>query len=245
MLQDNLIFLIIIASVGLLALLINYYISSREQREEARIKRLNQLQRESEDILNTLAVLREADCRTEIIDKISEYSIKMIEEIAMLAPGSEILEQISAQKESADRMSPMPTGFSNDRSLKRVQIYIKHAENVLISMTKQGMLAVSTAKQFQQDLYWLHVCIFADAHIAQGNYYLEKQDKLIAMSHYKHAKAIITRTNVPQRQKQEYLDNIRALLNKARPNSNIGANTLASSLDELDSDSNDSTQTAN
>ncbi|WP_432473887.1 DNA topoisomerase I [Amphritea sp. HPY] len=237
MLQDNLIFIIIIAAVGLTALLINFFIASKEQREERRIKRLNYLQHHSEDALNTLAVLREANCREEIIEKISQYTVKMIEDIALLAPESPILEQISTQKENTDRLSPVPGGFSNDRSLKRVQIYIQHAEKILIEMTKQGFLAVSTAKQFQQDLYWLHVTVFADAHIAQGNHYLERDDKLIAMSHYKHAKAIITRTNVPQRKKQPHLDHIRTLLNKARPSSALAASTLASSLAELKQDS--------
>jgi len=236
MLQDNLIFMIIIAAVGFVALLINFFISSKEQREERRVKRLNYLQYHSEEALNTLAVLREANCREEIIEKISQYIIKMIEEIASLAPESAILEQISTQKENTDRLSPIAGGFSNDRSLKRVQIYIQHAEKILIDMTKQGLISVSTAKQFQQDLYWLHVTVFADAHISQGNHHLERDDKLIAMSHYKHAKAIITRTNVPQRKKQPYLDQIMTLLNKARPGSSLAANTLASSLTELKDD---------
>ncbi len=65
-------------------------------------------------------------------------------------------------------------------------------------MANKGKLKIARAKQFQQDLYWLHVCVFADAHIEQGDYYLDRDDKLVAMSHYKHAKAIIARTNVPQ-----------------------------------------------
>lgn len=234
MLQDNLILLISITAVGCIALFINYFIASREQREEARIKRLGVLKKKTEDTLNTLVVLREANCKPEIIEKINQHAMSMLEEIAMLAPGSELLEDIGAQKESSDRVSAIPNGYSTDKDLKRTQIYIQHGEKILLEMTRLGTLPVTLSQQFQQDLYWLHVCVFADAHIQQGNYYLSQDEKLNAMSHYKHAKAIITRTSVPQRKKQEYLDKIRVLLNKARPTNSLAAGTLAASLDELE-----------
>lgn len=233
MLQDNLIFLFSLIAVGFVALLLNYFISTREQQQEYRAKRLKELRKQSEDALTTLAVLKEANCRHEITDAISSYIIGMIEEIAVIAPGSDLLQEISAQKEGADRASPIPGGFTNDRALKRAQIHIQHAEKLCIEMAKKGKLNVVRAKQFQHDLYWLHVCVFADAHIEQGDYYMDRDDKLVAMSHYKHAKAIIARTNVPQKQKQDYVDKIRELLNKARPSSAMAAGNLAASLEEL------------
>ena len=233
MLQDNLIFLFSLIAVGFIALLVNYFISTREQQQEYRGKRLKELRKQSDDALTTLAVLREANCRHEITDALSSYIIGMIEEIALLAPGSDLLQEISAQKEGADRTSPVPGSFSNDRALKRAQIHIQHAEKLCIEMAKKGKLNIARAKQFQQDLYWLHVCVFADAHIEQGDYYLDRDDKLVAMSHYKHAKAIIARTSVPQKQKQDYVDKIRELLNKARPSSAMAAGNLAASLEEL------------
>ena len=233
MLQDNLILLFSLIAIGLIALLVNYFISSREQRQEYKVKRLKELRQRSEEILTTLALLREVNCRHDITDALSSYVVGMIEEISQLAPGSDMLEEISAKKESADRASHLPGNFTNDLALKKVQIHIKFAEKLLIQMTKQGKLNIARAKQFQQDLYWLHVCVFADAHIEQGNYHLGRDDKLQAMSHYKHAKAIIARTNVPQKQKQDYIDKIRELLNKARPSSAMAAGNLAASLDQL------------
>lgn len=233
MLQDNLIYLISLVAIGLIALLINYYISAREQRQEYRFKRLHELRRKSEDALITLTLLREANCRPDIVEKLGEYVISMIEEIAQLAPGSDLLEELSVQKENTDRITPSTTTFTNDRALKRAQIHIQHAERLLIEMTQLGKLNIVRAKQFQHELYWLHVCVFADAHIEQGNYFLEQGDKLIAMSHYKHAKAIIARTNVPQRQKQGYMDKLKDLLNAARPSSAAASGNLAASLDLL------------
>lgn len=233
MLQDNLIYLISLVAIGLAALLVNYYFSAREQRQEYRIKRLRQLRRKSEDALITLALLREANCREDIVEKLGEYVVSMLEEIAQLAPGSDLFEELSAQKESTDRITPSTSNFTNDRALKRAQIHIQHAERLLVEMAQLGKLNIIRAKQFQHELYWLHVCVFADAHIEQGNYFLDQGDKLIAMSHYKHAKAIIARTKVPQRQKQDYMDKLRDLLNAARPSSAAASGNLAASLDQL------------
>ncbi|MEH6577889.1 MAG: DNA topoisomerase I [Amphritea sp.] len=233
MLQDNLILLISIAAIGCIAVFINFYISSKEQREEARIKRLTVLKKKAVDALNTLAVLREANCKPAIIEAVNKHAMGMFEEIANLAPGSELLESIGAQKESSEQATAIPGGFTSDRELKRAQIYIHHGEKILIEMSKSGTLPLNQATQYQHDLYWLHVCLFADAHIQQGNYYLERAEKLNAMSHYKHAKAIITRTSVQQKKKQEYLDQIRVLMNKARPSNPLSV-TLAASLEELE-----------
>ncbi|WP_299196882.1 DNA topoisomerase I [uncultured Amphritea sp.] len=233
MLQDNLIFLFSLIAVGFIALLVNHFFSTREQQQEYRSKRLRELNQKSGEALETLAILKEANCRSEISDALSGYIVSMIEEISILAPDSDLLQDISAQKESTDRVSPVPGGFNNDRALKKAQIHVQHAEKLCIEMAQLGKLSVSRAKQFQHDLYWLHVCVFVDAHINQGNYYLERDDKLIAMSHYKHAKAMIARANVPQKQKQVYVDRIRDLLNKARPSSAMATGNLAASLDQL------------
>lgn len=233
MLQDNLIFLFSLIGIGFVALLVNNFFSTREQQQEYRTKRLRMLNKASGEALETLAVLREANCRSEITDALSGYVVSMIEEIATLAPDSDLLQDISAQKESTDRVSAVAGGFNNDRALKKAQIHIQHAEKLCIEMAQAGKLSVSRAKQFQQDLYWLHVSVFVEAHIQQGNYYLDRDDKLLAMSHYKHAKAMIARANVPQKQKQDYIDTIRELLNRARPSSAMAAGNLAASLEEL------------
>ncbi len=233
MLQDNLIFLFSLIAVGFVALLVNNYFSTREQQNEYRNKRLKELNKKSAETLESLAVLREANCRTEITDALSGYVVSMIEEISTLAPESELLQDIGAQKESTDRITAVPGGFNNDRALKKAQIHIQHAEKLCIEMAQLNKLSVARAKQFQHDLYWLHVCVFADAHINQGNHYLERGDKLVAMSHYKHAKAMVARANVPQKQKQEYIDRIRDLLNRARPSSAMATGNLAASVDLL------------
>ncbi|RTE67665.1 DNA topoisomerase I [Amphritea opalescens] len=233
MLQDNLIFLFSLIAVGFVALLVNNFFSTREQQQEYRHKRLKELNKKSAETLECLAVLREANCRAEITNALSGYVVSMIEEISTLAPDSDLLQDIGAQKESTDRITPVPGGFNNDRALKKAQIHIQHAEKLCIEMAQQGKISVSRAKQFQHDLYWLHVCVFADAHINQGDYYLARDEKLIAMSHYKHAKAMVARANVPQKQKQDYVDKIRDLLNKARPSSAMATGNLAASIDLL------------
>ncbi|MDO6563471.1 DNA topoisomerase I [Amphritea sp. 1_MG-2023] len=231
MLQDNLIFLFSLIAVGFVALLVNNFFSTREQQHEYRQKRLKELNKKSAEALESLAVLREANCRTEITDALSGFVVSMIEEISALAPESELLQDIGAQKENTDRITAVPGGFNNDRALKKAQIHIQHAEKMCIEMAQLNKLSVARAKQFQHDLYWLHVCVFADAHINQGNDYLARGDKLVAMSHYKHAKAMVARANVPQKQKQDYIEKIRDLLNRARPSSAMATGNLAASID--------------
>ncbi len=233
MLQDNLIFLFSLIVIGFVALLINNFFSNKEQQQEYRSKRLKELNQKTGEVLETLVILKEANCRSEISDALSGYVVSMIEEIATLAPDSDLLQDISTQKEITDRVNPVPGGFNNDRALKKAQIHIHHAEKICIEMAQLGKLSISRAKQFQHDLYWLHVCVFVDAHINQGNFYLERNDKLIAMSHYKHAKAMVARANVPQKQKQAYIDKVRDLLNQARPSSAMATGNLAASLDQL------------
>ena len=216
MLQDNLIILLTVAAIGFVALCINYFIASREQREEARIKRLRVLRRKSELGLNTVTLLREADCRKEIIEKISLYISKMIEEIAQLAPDSDLLNEISTLRDTSENGQIQPGNFSSDKALKRAQLFISHAEKILVEMAQLRILTPTQVRHYQHDLYWLHVCVFADAHIQQGNDYMEQEDHLIALSHFKHAKAIITKTSVPQKKKKDRLETINQLITTAR-----------------------------
>lgn len=216
MLQDNLIILLTVATIGFIAICINHFIASREQREEARIKRLRELRRKSELALNTITVLREASCRKEIIDKLSLFVTHMIEEISRLAPDSDLLAEISNLKDTNDNTQVAPGNFSSDKALKRAQLFISHAEQIFVEMAKMRMLTPTQVRHYQHDLYWLHVCVFADAHIQQGNDYLEQEDHLIALSHFKHAKAIITKTSVPQKKKKDRLEKLDKFITAAR-----------------------------
>ncbi|MET4160412.1 MAG: DNA topoisomerase I [Marinobacterium sp.] len=232
MLGDNLYLVILIAGVGILALAINYVVTTREQQTEARRERLSWLQTQAEHTLHALAILKESGCRQDIIDKLNQHAMALIEEISLLAPDSELMSEISKLKESSDRSKPDKSRFNSDRAVKRAQIYINFAEKLIVQMAQAGKMTGQLARTYQTELYWLNVSLVADAHQYQASRLIESGDKLAALSHLKHAKAVLVRATAPQRQKQPRLDELQAEIDRIQPKRNWGAGALAESLDD-------------
>ena len=232
MLGDNLYLVILLAGVGIMALVVNHVVTSREQMSEAKRERLNWLSTQAEHTLHALAILKEAGCRQDIVDKLNQHAMALIEEISLLAPDSELMTDISQLKESSDRSRPDKTRFSSDRAVKRAQIYINYAEKLIVEMAKAGKMTGQLARTYQQELYWLNVSLVADAHQVQANRLLEAGDKHTALTHLRHAKAVLVRASVPQRQKQSRLDELQTLIDQIQPKRTWGAGALAESLDE-------------
>ncbi|MBR9828572.1 MAG: DNA topoisomerase I [Oceanospirillales bacterium] len=232
MLGDNLYLVIMIAGVGILALVVNYVVTSREQESEARKERLSWLKTQAEHTLNALSVLKESGCRQDIIDKLNQHAMALIEEISLLAPDSELMTQISELKETSDRTKVDKSRFNSDRAVKRAQIYINFAEKLIVQMAKAGKMTGQLARTYQQELYWLNVSLVADAHQHQANRLSEMGDKHTALTHLKHAKAVLVRATAPQRQKQPKLDEIQASIERIQPKRNFGSGALAESLDD-------------
>ncbi|MBV0931949.1 DNA topoisomerase I [Marinobacterium weihaiense] len=232
MLGDNLYLVLLIAGVGILALVVNYVVTTREQESEARRERLDWLQTQAEHTLNALAVLKETGCRQDIVDKLNQHAMALIEEISLLAPDSELMTQVSDLKETSDRTRPDKTRLNSDRAVKRAQIYINFAEKLLIQMAKAGKMTGQLARTYQEELYWLNVSLVADAHRHQATRLLEMGDKHTALTHLKHAKAVLVRATAPQRQKKPKLDEIQASIDGIQPRRNYGAGALAESLDD-------------
>lgn len=232
MLGDNLYLVILIAGVGMLALGINHVLTSREQQAQARRERLSWLQTQAEHTLHALAILREAGCRQDIVDKLNQHAMALIEEISLLAPESELMNEITQLKESSDRRREDRSGFNSDRAIKRAQIYINFAEKLILQMAKGGKMTSQLARTYQSELYWLNVSLVADAHRQQASRLLASGDRMEALSHLKHAKAVLVRATVPQQQKQPHLDSIQAEIDKIQPRRSRDSNALAESLDE-------------
>ncbi|MBA4501921.1 DNA topoisomerase I [Marinobacterium marinum] len=237
MLGDNLYLVILLAGVGILALVVNYILTTREQQSEARRERLNWLQTQAEHTLSALAILKETGCRQDIVDKLNQHAMALIEEISLLAPDSELMTQVGDLKETSDRSRPDRTRFNSDRAVKRAQIYINFAEKLIIQMAKAGKMTGQLARTYQQELYWLNVSLVADAHQHQATRLMDMGDKHTALSHLKHAKAVLVRAGVPQRQKQPKLDELQVSIDRIQPKRDWGAGALADSLDDYLNDS--------
>lgn len=219
--------------VGLIAITVNFVITTREQQEDAKEKRLTWLQGQAEHIFQALAVLREADCKQEIIHKINEHATSILEEVAMIAPDSELFQTISQQKDAADQAHPSPHVFDSDRALKRAQIYINYAEKLVLQLAQGRKITLTLARSYQQELYWLRTTVVADAHIAQGVKFLNADDQMTALSHYRHAKALLVRATIPNHNKKSRLDVVNDAINKIKPKRSKSQGTLAESMDRL------------
>lgn len=232
MLGDNLYLVIMLAGVGILALVVNFVLTTREQESQARRERLDWLKTQAEHTLSALAVLKESGCRQDIVDKLNQHAMALIEEISLLAPDSELMTQVSDLKETSDRTRADKSRFNSDRAVKRAQIYINFAEKLIIQMAKAGKMTGQLARTYQQELYWLNVSLVADAHHHQATRLFEMGDRNTALSHLKHAKAVLVRASAPQRQKQPKLDELQAKIDQLQPKRNLGAGALAESLDD-------------
>ena len=233
MLSDNILYVVLIAVVGLIALTVNFVITTREQQEEAKEKRLTWLKGQTEHILQALSVLREADCKQEIIQKIDEHTISLIEEIGMLAPESELFQQITQQKDTSDKAYPAKDAFDSDKALKRAQIYINFSEKLVIQLARGGKVTPTLARSYQQELYWLRITVVADAHLHQGINFHEAGDEMTALSHFKHSKALLLKATIPNHKKKERMDKVEALIQSIQPKRARSQGTLADNLDRF------------
>ncbi|WP_299177082.1 DNA topoisomerase I [uncultured Neptuniibacter sp.] len=233
MLNDNLIYIILIAVVALVALTVNYVITTREQQEDAKDKRLTWLKGQAEHILHAIAVLREANCKPEIVQKINEHATSLLEEVSMLAPDSELFNSLSQQKDASDKAYASPEAFASDKSLKRAQIYINFAEKLVIQLAKGGKITLTLARSYQQELYWLRITVVVDAHISQGDKFKSTEDMMTALSHYRHAKALLVRANIPHNIKRPRLDSVDEMINQIQPKRTRSTGTLSDSMDRF------------
>jgi len=233
MFNDNIIYVVLIAVVGLIAITVNFVITTREQQEDAKDKRLTWLKGQAEHILQAIAVLREANCKPEIIQKINEHATSLLEEVAMLAPDSELFQALSQQKDTADKAFASAEVFDSDRSLKRAQIYINFAEKLVLQLARGGKVTPALARSYKQELYWLRITVVADAHLSQGDKFKNAEDLMTAVSHYRHAKALLVRANIPMQNKKPRLEKVEQLIESIQPKRARSQGTLADSLDRL------------
>lgn len=228
---ESLLYIAIIALVGSAALFTNYFIARKEHQGALRSARLQWLQTQTVHVLDTISILRSAGCKTDIVERLNQHALLLIEEISLLAPDSDLMAQVNNQKESVERTAPDQARFSNDRDLKKLQIYINYTEKLLSAMVTKGELSAPLAKNYGKELYWLNIRTVADAHVQQGQRHLANDDKLTALSHFKHAKAVVVRAMVAQAQKQTMIDQIQPLIDAIQPKKAPQKGTLEDSLD--------------
>lgn len=217
MLIENIAYIIAIVCVGVLAISLNYFITNKEQDTSDRQERLTWLNEQATRTLEAMKALKEAGCKPEIIEKLNQHVTLQIEEISTLAPDSDIMTQINQKKEVTDSTFASTSHLNNDRELKRIQIYISYTERLVKQMVRTRSVSTKLGKSYMSELYWLNIRNVVDAHRSQAERVLDHSDNLTALSHLKHAKAILFRAQVAHSLKQERLDDIQVKINKLEP----------------------------
>lgn len=230
---DNIMYVVLLAVVGVIALTANYILSTREQQHKAKEERLKFLSVQAEHTIQALGILREADCKADIVNKIDEHVMSLIEEVGMLAPDSPLYADLTGQKNAADSTMPDESLFASDKALKRAQIYINFAEKLLLQMARHGKLTMTLARSYQQELYRMKVSVVVGAHMAQGIRYKDREEPLVALSHFKHAKALLVGSALPAVQKKERLAELQTLITEVEPKRNKLSSQLSNDMERF------------
>lgn len=78
----------------------------------------------------------------------------------------------------------------------------------MLELANGGRITLQSAHAYKQELYWLSVTVVADGHINQAKTLEAAGAPLPALSHLKHAKAVLVRAMVPADLKQSRLQSL-------------------------------------
>lgn len=210
MYNDNFIYVVILIAVLLAALGLNAFIDFRNDLNKKRRERLKWLSEQSSHTLNALSILKQAGCRADIVEKLDQHAMSLIEEMIALSPKL----NMGAPDPNEAASAVAPQSLTSDRAIKRAQIYIKFAEKLMIEMARGGRITMQLAQSYKQELYWLSVTVVADGHINQAKTLEASGASLPALSHLKHAKAVVVRAMVSADLKQSRLQALQADINR-------------------------------
>lgn len=213
MYNDNLIYVVILVAVLLGAVGINALIQFREEMNQRRMERIKWLAQQSTHTLNALAVLKQTGCRAEIIDKVDQHAMSLIEEMAVLSPKL----NLKVPNASEINIPPEAEPLNSDRAIKRAQIYITFAEKLMLDMARGGRLTMQLAQSYKQELYSLSITVIADGHIHQAKDLEAVNQPLAALSHIKHAKAVLVRAMIPDIQKRARIEVLQRDIDRLKP----------------------------
>lgn len=210
MYNDNFIYVVILILVLLAALGLNAFLDFRNDLNKKRRERLKWLSEQSSHTLNALSVLKQAGCRADIVEKLDQHAMSLIEEMIALSPKL----NMGAPDPNEAASAVEPQSLTSDRAIKRAQIYIKFAEKLMIELARGGRITMQLAQSYKQELHWLSITVIADGHINQAKTLEASGAMLPALSHLKHAKAVIVRAMVSADLKQTRLQTIQADINR-------------------------------
>lgn len=119
MYNDTLFYVVILAAVLLAALGLNAFLDFRNDLNTKRRARLKWLSEQSAHTLNALAVLKQAGCRADIVEKLDQHAMSLIEEMIALSPKL----NLGAPDPTEASAAIAPQQLTSDRAIKRADLH--------------------------------------------------------------------------------------------------------------------------
>ncbi|WP_210394868.1 hypothetical protein [Motiliproteus sediminis] len=193
---------------------INYYYHQREQQERLRQQRSRQLKKEIQQTVDALTALRTVETPAEILSLLSDHSAQLIGQLAKLNPASGVIDQLRSQNNAPATQQPPAVGL---HSVKLVQSAIRVALTIMRRQQQHGRLTPLQLAEHSKELAWLHSASEANIYINEGRRLLENDKRALAISHFKHAKTLISKVSSKEQRRQPKLVEINQLLDDANP----------------------------
>ncbi len=208
--------LLIIALVVVVvtALAINYYFHKRQEAENTRRLLSKQLKGQIEQVLDSLAVLKQTSCDPQLITALTDYSMGLFTQLKTVNPQSDLAAQL---EKGSGRSSEPALQLKSDQSIRQAQQSIRNATSVLSKLRQQGKLTPVNASELVQELNWFYYQIEADAHIDQAGRLIETGKNSVAITHLKQARTAISKTSSKDPRRTEKIRELNAAITDADP----------------------------
>ncbi len=200
------------------ALAVNHYVHQRHQTAENRRLHSKRLKAHIHQLLDTLTVLKQTPCNPQLVRLLGDYSIDLFKQLASLSEDAQMLNQL---ENTAATTAPLSLQLKSDKDLQRAQFNIAKGSAFLMNLKQQGKLTPQIFNEYRQELQWIHCLVAADAHIQQGKRMLEAGRPSSASSHFKHARAAISKHQSSDPRSGEKLTEIRQLLEQSKPQARV------------------------
>lgn len=202
--------LILVTTLG-----VNYFFHQKEQERLRRRQLAKQLQREIQQTLDALLILKNRAGPAGIQALLRDYSTELIGRLRNLNPQSDIMQQLQSQKEGGAADSAGSLGSAS--AIAQTQAGIRNAIKTLTTLQQHGKLTPLTFGEYRNELLWLHCQVETDAYIEQAKRFAALKKTALAMSHLKHAKITVTKAVTRDPRKQEKLNEIKKMYDEVNP----------------------------
>lgn len=201
------------------ALVAGSVVQKRQEAIAQKQQKARQIKHQIDDIHESLTTLRRYDNHTQIQSAVIKFYEKLIKKLATVDSGAFQADKLLAECEQLkidieQNRKQKTTILKSDKEINSTRKHFAFIIKILKSLQKQKDLSGPESTDYQRYLKIRLLRLEISAHVRQGNYAAEKNDKITAASYFKHAKELLINFNIPFPEKNEMVKEI-AQLNTA------------------------------